>query len=151
MALLKSRRPATIPAFNPWNLSTMCELHRRFGCPECHRRARCAAGCGRAATGDRYGAPCCGSDRCIAKVTANVAAKRAEIPIGAVPVTLWGEAACAFADELGLPVSTYALKGSREMSTAEARAYLAKGREQGSNWSTGIWLVTAYNVDAVLG
>ena len=73
------------------------------------------------------------------------------IPIGAVPVTLWGEAACAFADELGLPVSTYALKGSREMSTADARAYLAKGREQGSNWSTGIWIVTAYNVDAVFG
>lgn len=68
------------------------------------------------------------------------------IPFDAVPVTLFGEAACALADELGLPVSTYALRGERLLSTADARAYLAKGRADGRDFSSGVWLVTAYRL-----
>lgn len=69
-----------------------------------------------------------------------------QVPFAAVPVTLFGEAACALADDLGIPVSTYALRGERAMSTADARAYLAKGTAQGMRFDSGVWLVTAYRL-----
>lgn len=68
------------------------------------------------------------------------------VPFAAVPVTLHGEAACVLADKLGMPVSTYALRGERPMTTVDARTYLAKGAAQGMRFDSGVWLVTAYNL-----
>lgn len=66
-----------------------------------------------------------------------------KMPFTAIPVSLFGEAACARADELGVNVDTYSLRGSRELSTADARAFMAGGEGRGQ----AIWLVLAHALD----
>lgn len=68
------------------------------------------------------------------------------VPMNAIPETLFGEAACRFADELGIPVATYALRGERPMTTADARTFLAKGKADGGDFSSAVWLVTSYRM-----
>lgn len=63
-----------------------------------------------------------------------------KMPFTAIPVSLWGEAACVRADAIGVNVETHALRGSREMTTAEARAFMAEGNNRGSV----IWLTLAH-------
>jgi hypothetical protein len=71
----------------------------------------------------------------------------AKMPLlNAIPETMFGEAACKFADEIGIPVSTYALRGERPMTTTGARAYLAKGKADGYDFASGVWVVTAYRI-----
>lgn len=69
---------------------------------------------------------------------------RRPMPFAAMPVSLFGEAACAMADALGATVETYSLKGGRPMSTADARAFLAAGTGRDS----AVWLVMAHTFDA---
>lgn len=65
------------------------------------------------------------------------------MPISALPVSLFGLAACDFADSIGANVETFALRGGRAISTAEARAFLAgaAGRE------SAVWIVVAHTTD----
>jgi len=76
--------------------------------------------------------------------------KVARVPMLAVPNTLRGEAACAFADELGTTVDTHALRGARPLSTEAARAFLASGSAQGHDFSSAIWIITSYDVSEIL-
>ncbi len=64
----------------------------------------------------------------------------------AIPTTLFGEAACVFADALGIDVETHSLRGGRPISTEAARTYLAKGAADGYDFSSGIWLITSYTL-----
>lgn len=75
------------------------------------------------------------------------AATRA-VPLTAIPETLFGEAACQFAELHGFDVATYALRGERSMSVAEARAFMAKGRAERSDYSSAIWIITSYRLTA---
>ncbi len=70
------------------------------------------------------------------------------MPFTAVPESLFGEAACAFAEAHGFDVETYSLKGGRPMTVADARAFLAKGREQGRDFSSAIWIVLSHRLAA---
>ncbi len=77
------------------------------------------------------------------------------IPMMASPISLKGEAACVLADELGIDVYTVAAtrEGQRPITTAEARAFFAKGVEAGyggAAWNSQVWLTTAYDVSAVV-
>jgi hypothetical protein len=65
----------------------------------------------------------------------------------AIPISLKGIAACDFADDLGLQVSTVAAnrEGFRLISTAEARAFIAE-RPGSSAWASVIWIVTGYDI-----
>lgn len=71
-----------------------------------------------------------------------------KMPLTAIPETLFGEAACAFADAHGFDVATYSLKGERFMSTADARAFMAKGRADGLDYSSAIWIVLSHRLAA---
>ena len=70
------------------------------------------------------------------------------IPFTAIPETLFGEAACKFADAHGFDVATHALRGERALSTADARTFLAKGKADGLDYSSAIWIITAYRLAA---
>jgi hypothetical protein len=60
------------------------------------------------------------------------------------------------ADALGIDVCTVAANrdGQRQITTAEARAFFAKGRAQGyaagGAWDETVWLTVAYDVSAVI-
>lgn len=72
--------------------------------------------------------------------------RRTEPPFTARPVSLFGEAACAFAEANGFDVETYSLRGGRPLTVAAARAFLATGVERGSDFSSAIWIVLAFNL-----
>ncbi len=69
-----------------------------------------------------------------------------KMPFTATPISLFGEAACAAADEIGVDVESYSLKGGRAMSTVDARTFLAKGTAQGSDFSSAVWLIVGYTL-----
>jgi hypothetical protein len=75
-------------------------------------------------------------------------AKPDRVPNLAFAVSLRGEAACALADEIGVPVMVPALRpgGYREVSTAEARAFFAGQPTR----AKVVWLETSYDVSMVL-
>lgn len=74
--------------------------------------------------------------------------RAARIPDNAIPVSLFGLAACDLADELGCEVSTVAVnrEGFRLISTAEARAFIARKPDtlDAAAWASVIWIVTGY-------
>jgi hypothetical protein len=74
-----------------------------------------------------------------------------KIPDMASPVSLFGLAACDLADALGCDVATVSVRreGFRTISTAEARAFIAKKPESAA-WASVIWLIVAYDVSLVL-
>lgn len=70
------------------------------------------------------------------------------MPFSAIPETLTGEAACTFADAHGFEVETHSLKGGRAISTADARAFLAKGKADGLDFSSAIWIILSHRFAA---
>lgn len=77
--------------------------------------------------------------------------KASKVPEMATPVSIHGEAACALADAIGCDVETYAVRpgGSRPISTADARAFLAKNPTS-EGWSKAIWLQVATDLRWVI-
>jgi hypothetical protein len=70
--------------------------------------------------------------------------KRHQMPLTAIPNTLYGEAACRFADEIGFDVSTHALRGERTITTSQAREFLDKGKSDGYDYSSAVWIVMCF-------